>query len=341
VPLKPTIDQHLDLEFAIRVEMRRRNFVFAGVASVSLAAAFGVRSQQSGRNHRLAWLDIDLPQATEVFSNFEKLLNAWADRHGLSLEIKAFSWGRQNGTLPIEHAVSQSIEWAPTLFVCLSHHSALEVRRVLEDAPIMLVSVLDPLDVGLVLSGLAGISYDKVASMRALDLLSHFPAVADSTVAVVAASEWQTPRRMNALAATAAASRQSYRVLSAESFDELAASSDWQSRRSFAAWWIPESILLFDNRQRLVDEISRLRAPHVFGRRSSVEMGAMLGLQPYSVDWQRWLYELLAEFLRGHPLDALGVHEIDAWHCFANAATIRSFGAQVPAAVVTSIDAFV
>jgi hypothetical protein len=321
--------------------MNRRNFVLTSVAAAALAVTFGARSQQSGRTLRIAWLDIELPQAKAVFANFERLLNECADRNSVVLEIKAFSWGRQLGTVPIEDAVAQSFDWAPDLFVCLSHHSALEVRRRRNDAPIMLVSVLDPLDVGLEPRNLAGISYDKVASMRALDLLAQFPGVTNATIAIVAASEWQTPRRINALAANAAASGQTYRIVSAESLEELSAHSDWQHRDTFAAWWIPESILLFDNRRRLVEEISKLRVPHVFGRRTSVELGAMLGLQPYSVDWQRWLYELLSEFLRGHSLDALGVHEIDAWHCFGNASTLNNFGRRVPASVVTSIDAFV
>jgi hypothetical protein len=322
--------------------MKRRTLLSITLPlSVGVFSAFAVRATQQRVTRRLAWLDIDLPQARDAQRAFADALSKLGESINVQVVVTPFFWRRKGALSDLGSKCEDAVRAKPELYICLSHHSALLIRKAVPEAQILLITVIDPDELGLARRNLAGVSFDKPDSSRALSLLSEWPSVKQKEIGVAAAAEWLTPGRIAHL--QSAASRYDVRLqfVAADTLEQLASSEYWLPSSDIAAWWIPESILLFDYRAKLVTGIAEKEVPHVFGRKVSVERGAMLGLQPYSIDWRRWLLEMLFDYLQGVPIDNLALHKVDSWHCFGNVDTIRSATFETPPAVLANIDAYV
>ncbi len=309
--------------------------------SVGAFSVFAVRASQQRAKRRFAWLDIDLPQARDAQRAFSDALVKLGETINVQVEVTPFFWRREGASSDLGAKCDEAMRAQPELYICLSHHSALHIRKSMPEAQILLITVIDPDEVGLDRGNLAGVSFDKPESSRALSLLSEWPSVKQGTIGIAAASEWTTPGRVSHLQRAAEQYNVALKFAIADTLEQLAASEHWSRDSNIGAWWIPESVLLFDYRAKLVAGVAERRLPHVFGRRVSVERGAMLGLQPYSIDWRRWFLEMLFDYLQGVPIDNLSLHKVDSWHCFGNVDTIRNAPFDTPAAVLANIDAYV
>jgi hypothetical protein len=322
--------------------MKRRTLLSITLPlSIGAFSVLAVRASQQGVTRRFVWLDIDLAQARDAQRAFSDALLKLGESINVQVEVTPFFWRREGAMSDLGAKCEEAIRTKPELYICLSHHSALLIRKSLPEARILLITVIDPDEVGLDRRNLAGVSFDKPESTRALSLLSEWSNVRKGTIGIAAASEWLTPSRINYLRLAADQYDVALRLITADTLEQLEASEHWSRDSDIAAWWIPESILLFDYRAQLIASVAQRRVPHVFGRKVSVERGAMLGLQPYSIDWRRWFLEMLFDYLRGVPIDNLSLHKVDSWHCFGNADTIRSASFETPSAVLANIDAYV
>ncbi len=319
----------------------RRRLVLGSIGAALAAAGFSAYALQPVSRQRIAWLDVQVPTAEQLFVGMQSPLQREAAALGVEVEVSAFYFSYEGAGDSLKACVDRAIAYEPDLFVCLSHHSALLIRQVVPEAEVMLVTVLDAGEVGLATRRLAGISFDKPASTRALSMLSRFDGVSGGVVGIAAASEWLTPGRLAFISEATKKLDLNLEFVKAENQEELLESTLWRNPKRAAAWWVPESIVLFRNRDYMVSHVVASGRPHVFGRRTSVEKGAMLGLQPIALDWRRWLFECLADYVRGTDIENIAYVEVDAWHCFANQNAFSRSGVVLPESVLGDVDAFV
>jgi hypothetical protein len=311
-------------------------YITAGVATV-LAAT----KDERPRKVTLAWFDIDVPSARANYSSMTTQLFREAEALSCELAITPYFWERHQPARNLEALLEQALLTEPDAFACLSHHVALALQAKAPTSNMLLVTVLDPHEVGVQMNGhVAGISFDNPGSQMALDLLSQM-SQAGARIGVAAASEWLTSGRLQHIKKTAAVLGLDITLINADNRESLLQNDHWKFRLGFDGWWIPESLLLFDNREYLVESIAVSAKPHVFGRRVSAEKGAMLALQPHVVDWQSWFSEYILALCRGVRIQDMPLTTIRDWHCFGNAETIAALSPPLPQFVLDRIDSFV
>ena len=226
----------------------------------------------------------------------------------------------------------------------MSHHSAEIIRESGSCASMVLVSVLDPVDLGLMTTGQNGstlaMTFDKIDSFLAVELMKEISPNSKKLI-VVAAREWCSSLRMSKLRSSAAAMNLEVSMMVGDTWIELLAKGLDSEYDSTVLWWIPESIVLFDNRRQMVDVMLKHRRLNVFGRRYSAELGALFATDGDFTNWEEQLaalvrVALLTDFSARVPL----VYPDDIL-LSANITTLKELNLSLPEHVASRIDQFV
>ena len=325
---------------------RRQMLRRLGALSLASLATYSMPSAQANIGRPLIWIDIDLPIARAVFNRISNAITLDGTLAQTNYLIESV-FLKKNGALSrgeMADAVAPLLTRQSAAFVCMSHHTAEIIRASGSAASMVLVSVLDPVDLGLMTTGQNGstlaMTFDNIDSFLAVELMKEI-SPNSKTLVVVAAREWCSPHRMATLRNNAAALQLEISIMVGDTWSELLASGFDHEFDSTVLWWVPESIVLFDNRRLMVEVMRKHRRLNVFGRRKSAEMGALFATDSDFTNWEEQLADLvrvalLTDFSARVPL----VYPDDVL-LSVNVSTLQELNLSLPEHVASRIDQFV
>jgi hypothetical protein len=326
--------------------LSRRN-ALKSASAIGVASTFGLMlPQSSARKKRdLFWIDVDVEPARAYFEGVQHELEADGvlARARVALQPVFVAKNPNTWDREVDSLCRTLAEREGAAFVCMWHHSAQALRRYGSEAPIILISILDPMDFGIYdktefrdLPTWA-ITFDNLTTSLPLDCLSIL-APNNLRALVLAAPEWTTRRRLEYLRVFAGQRALEFDLLKASSLEEALSLGLGNALANRQPLWVPESMLLYDNRQRLVDMACEAGCIHVFGRTRSAEFGAMLATEAYNDEWKQQHNALLRFVLNTNFSVSLPIVYPEGLRLSANTKTLNSILPRVPEEVATRID---
>jgi putative ABC transport system substrate-binding protein len=281
--MRTTIGESLSHPFRRAIGMKRREFIAVFVGAVA-SPITGRAQQPAGKVHRIGYLGAaSIPRLVEGFRQGLRELG-WVEGDNLVIDYR-FAEGKFE-RLP--DLVAELIRLKVDVIVAVPTPSAVAAKTATHTTPIVMVSVGDPVGLGLIESfshpggNVTGVTYsvglgtiskglelikEIVPELRRVAVLSN-PANPSQALAI---------RDVKVAAVALGLELQSFEVRGPDEFDE--AFAEMRKEHAGALLVLAEGLFLL-HRARLADLAAKARLPSVYGIRENVEAGRPHTLWP-------------------------------------------------------------
>jgi ABC-type uncharacterized transport system substrate-binding protein len=311
-----------------------------------LSAPAASEAQPPGKVWRVGYLGSgfkDVPASNPGFAPFVQSLRdlGYAEGRNLVLETR-FAEGRTERFVAL---AAELVGLKLDLLVATSTPGAVAAKQATSAVPIVMISVGEPVEVGLVESlahpggNVTGLSLiaPQLAAKR-LDLLKQaLPRLARVTVLWNSANQGMHARfqQTQAGAQSLGLALQSVTVQGPDDFEPLFAA---MTRERPEALLVLADTVTVANRQRTVDFAARSRVPAIYESRAFVDAG---GLMSYGVDvaehYRRAAF-YVDKILRGARPADLPVEQPTKFEMVVNLKTARTLGVTIPQSLLLRAD---
>jgi len=322
----------------------RRAFV-AIVGGSILAVRLSVDGQQESKIHRVGWLGDD-PATTHFREAFRQGLRDLGYVEGRNLVIEyRFAEGKIERFPAV---AAELIALNVDVIVAVNQLAATAATQVTKTLPIVFVSVGDPIDSGLVTSlahpggnvtGLSNISPELVA--KSLELLKQ-AAPSVSRVAVLwqpgAADERTQKNRVNRAKVAARALAVQLQFFEAREPADVDKAFSQVSRARAGALSVLPSVVLFNERKRVVDLAAKHRLPTMYFAREFVDGGGLMAYAANYPDQYRRAATYVEKILKGAKPSELPVEQPTKFDLVINLKTAKALGLTIPQSILVRAD---
>jgi ABC-type uncharacterized transport system substrate-binding protein len=311
-----------------------RRSLLAGFSAIAVTGAVAYRPNFV-RPQLLAWLDEDTERARVEFANVVSEIGGDDFFRATNTQVQ---WVRSDyDAMDINDMVTKVSAMEAVVCFAVFHHATTALQRRLPRLKQVLISNLDPVEIGIIDDYFApgrnttGVSLDALDPYKPLETIcALLPNELHRKVGILVASEWHTRRRRMACEQAARDLSIDIEVFVAE--QSAHAATLIADSQGVDGWWVPES-LLADTRERRADLIRAFlaeRKPHVFGRPNACSEGAMLCASTAPIDWHRPAAHALRMVLEGVDPSYIPFQRPTNWVYTINETSFDRLGINVP-----------
>jgi putative ABC transport system substrate-binding protein len=324
--------------------MSLRAFLFAAIGLTTLVVPHAVGAEGPASLRRIAFLSSDAPCSTH--SGLRALLEGLRSRgfrEGENISIVCRSAEGRYGQL--DSFAAELVRLNPSVLVAAAAPASLAAKRATASIPIISVYTADPVGLGLVASlarpgsnvtGISSLSSDYAA--KALQLLRE-AAPRTSRVGVLGHSanptyaiyrrELEPAGRSLGLALEFAG---------VESPEQIEAALLAMQRRGADAFLVMHQPFTFDERERIVSLVARLKLPAIYGSREAVESGGLISYAVSIAETFGRAAFFVDRVLNGAKPADLPVEQPTMFELVVNLKTARALGLTVPSSLLLRAD---
>ena len=322
--------------------MDRRKFIAATVwALVPLIAD----AQPAGTTHRIGFLSGGSSSVananTEAFRQGMRELG-WSEGKNIVIDF-GFADGRYD-RLP--NLATEMVQLKTDIIVASPAPAAVAARNATATIPIVMVSVGDPVGLGLVASlarpgrNVTGLAYSVGLELfgKQLELLKE---IAPKVRRVAILSNPANPANAIAVEETKVAARSlgmELLLLEARSPDGFEGAFAAMAKEPVGALLVVPDPVFNLNQTRLIDLAARSRLPSAFGLRGNVEAGGLLTFGPNLADQYRRAATYVDKILKGAKPADLPVEQPTKFELVINLKTAKALGITIPQSVILRAD---
>jgi putative ABC transport system substrate-binding protein len=324
--------------------MNRRDTVLALIALGVAARPLPALAQPAKPPRRIATLD-DSPQSSRAseWAAFRKRLQAlgYADGSGFFLEPR---WANaQAERLPA--LAAELVALKPDVIVTASVVAALAAKRATSRIPIVSVTAVDPVKMGLVASfakpggNVTGISIvTQDVSGKWLELLREIVPQAKSIAFLTYTDNPGSMQAFRELQELGKPLGVELQVLDGRNWSNIERAFDTMTRKRVDAFIVSASGVVVNQRQQIVEAAALKRIPAVYARREYVEAG---GLMYYGADYDV-MFPRAADYvhriLQGAKPADLPFERASIFRLVVNAKAAKALGLKIPESVRVRMD---
>jgi putative ABC transport system substrate-binding protein len=323
--------------------MDRRRFLLTSVAG-ALAAPLAAEAQQAGRVHRIGFLAGGSPGSSAPnVAQFRQGLRELGYAEGQNIVIE-YRWAEgKPDRLP--ELAADLVRLKVDLIVAPGSTSAQPAHQATRTIPIVMISVGDPIALGLVASlsrpggNVTGnASYGPELVGKQLELLKEIvPNVKRVAVFwtptnpahVRSLKDLEVPARLLAIQVVP------LKIVTADDFEEayrIAA-----TERAVAAWFLGDPMFLL-HRARLTTLALNARLPTMFFTREHVDAGGLVSYGPLFADLYRRAATYVDKILKGTKPADLPVEQPTKLELVINLKTAKALGLTIPQSLLLRAD---
>ena len=324
--------------------MNRRDTVLALIALGSAAGPSLTLAQPVKPPHRIATLD-DSPQSSRAseWAAFRKRLQAlgYADGSGFFLEPR---WANAEAErLPA--LAAELVALKPDVIVTASVVAALAAKRATSTIPIVSISAVDPVRIGLVASfakpggnvtGVSIVSWD--VSGKWLELLREIAPKAKSIAFLTYTDNPGSVGQFRELQELGKPLGVEVQIFDGRNMTNVERAFDTMARKRIDAFIVSASGVVLSQKRQIVEAAAHKRIPAVYGRREYVEAG---GLMYYGADYDV-LFPKAADYvhriLQGAKPADLPFERASTFRLVVNAKAAKALGLKIPESVRVRTD---
>ena len=321
----------------------RRTFLGA-LAGGLLAAPLATEAQQAGRVPRIAYLGTRIPSDFGLIAFRQGLRElGWVEGQNLVIEYR-FAEGRLQ-QLPALAAELTRLK--VDVLVVHSTPGAAAAKRATETIPIVMISVGDPVGLGLIATlarpggNLTGLSYSAFGLEIIGKQLELFKETIPKIRRVAILSNGANPiqplaiREVNVAARSLGVQVQVIEVRGPNEFDNAFATT--AKERMGGLLVVPDSMFVFQ-RTRLAGLAARTGLPAVYAWREHAEAGGLMSYGPDLSDLFRRGANYVDKILKGAKPADLPVEQPTKFELIINLKTAKALGLTIPPSVLGRAD---
>jgi putative tryptophan/tyrosine transport system substrate-binding protein len=324
--------------------LTRRKLIGRATGLLALGGAGQPRAQSPPRLRRIAyvWLYADGPSAPHPESFRAGMAElGWREGREMTLTLHDGKGDPQQLAAIMAQLVKDRID----IIVAPCTPEAKAARAVTSTIPIVMASVGDPVDAGLVASfarpggnitGLSSMSLALSAKRMAL-LKEAFPAV---TRATVIWNPVRTDSKTEVQAMTTAASRLGVKLRSVEvrSVEELDRELEWLGSDGAQALLNAGDTLVTSTARAITARAAALRLPGLYEDRVFVAAGGLMSFGPNHVQLHRRAAEYVDRILKGARPGDLAIERPTRFELVVNRKVAQSLGIVLPRSLLLQAD---
>ena len=321
-----------------------RAFLLAviGVTLVGVPRAADAQGQASSR--RIAFLSSDATCAeNRGFRALREGLRSLGYREGENVAVECRS--AEGNYERLGALAAELVRRDPAVLVAAATPASLAAKRATSSIPIVSVYTADPVGLGLVanlarsgtnVTGISALASDyaakslqllKEAAPRAsrIGILGHTP---NPTYAMYRAELEPAGRAMGLALDFAGVGAPG----------EIEAALSAMRRRGADAFLVMHQPFTFDNRERIVDLVTRLRMPAMYGSREAVELGGLISYAVSVDDTFRRAAYFVDKLLRGEKPGDLPLEQPTKFELVVNLKAAKALGLTFPSSLLVRAD---
>ncbi len=326
--------------------MRTRTVgLLVALALGPLSAPLVVDAQQAGRVYRIGFLGASSPSGTsprlDVFRQGLRELG-WVEGQNIVIDYR-FAEGRFD-RLP--DLAAELVRLKVDIIVAAPTPAAVAAKNATETIPIVMISVGEPVGLGLIASlarpggNITGLSYNVGPELfgKGLELLKEtVPKVRRVAILSNPANPAQPLfiRDVNVAARSLGVQLQLLEARGPSDFDGAFAA---MARERVGALLVVAESLFILHRTRLADLAARNRLPTAYGTRESVEAGGLMSYGPSLSDFFRRAATYVDKILKGAKPADLPVEQPTKFELVINLKTAKALGLTIPRSVLIRAD---
>jgi ABC-type uncharacterized transport system substrate-binding protein len=325
--------------------MRRREF-FSLLSGATVGWAVAANAQQAAKIARIGWLGQNLAPNPQARETFRQGLRDLGYVEGRNLVIEYRDAEGKFDRLPA--LATELVALKVDVIVAPITVAALAAKKATRTIPIVFTSVSDPVGSGLVTglarpsgnaTGLSNLTPELVG--KCLELLKQAVPVISRVGALWAQGGLDERTEKDMLKAAEVAARalgvrlQFVEARGPEDFDR--AFSDMTSAGVGALTMLP-TIMLVNERKRLVDLVAKNRLPAVYPLREFVDAGGLMAYGPNLADVYRRAATYVDKILKGAKPADLPVEQPTKFELVINLKTAKALGLEVPPLLIAQAD---
>lgn len=305
------------------------------IAAIGVPSAFAIREQAEDWRI-LAWLDEDNQRAHAEFEEVIRELGGEDYLFAARIRVQWVSIDFE--VLDADLIIERLREVRAEVAVLVSHHMVRAIQDQLPEVRLVVLSVLDPLEVGIINSFMVpgrnttGVTSDNFDASKPLEAIFELRRAPKANVVVLAAAEWHTTTRQSRYVEAARPLGISIRFVSCDDAEQLARVIAIE-RASTPCWFVPESALI-DTREKRREAVALVVStglPHLFGSLFACDDGAMLAMDSLPYLWYRPMAHALRLVIEGTDPSIIPFQRPTGWVYAVNETTWLSLGLQIPA----------
>jgi putative ABC transport system substrate-binding protein len=322
----------------------RRTFL-AGTGAVLLAAPLAADAQQARKVPRIGFLGARAPsESSPLIDAFRQGLRelGWVEGQNIVIDYR-FAEGRLD-RLP--DLAAELVRLKVDIIVAHPTAGAVAAKNATGTIPIVMISVGDPIGLGLIASfarpgrNATGLSYSAGLEIvgKQLELLKEtVPKV--RRVAIL--SNPANPSRPGAIKEVNLAARSlgvQLQILEARGPNEFDGAFAAMTTERVGALLVMLDAMFSLHRTRLADLAARSRLPAAYGSRESVEAGGLMSYGPSQRDLFRRSATYVDKILKGAKPADLPVEQPTKFELVINLKTAKALGLTIPQSVLGRAD---
>jgi ABC-type uncharacterized transport system substrate-binding protein len=316
--------------------MNRRAALIASGALLGVPAAIGLNLTRSSQQV-LAWLDEDNDGARE---EFRLVIDELGGEDFLLSTGTVVQWVSVDfDNLNFDSIITSLAACNADVVFAVFHHAARTIQDRLPHVKQVVLSVLDPIEVGIIDSyflpgrNTTGVCRDCLDADKPLELLRAFIGTQTAAhIGIFGAAEWCTPKRTVLIEAASRRLGVSVAFFPCETSADVASALANAATGKMNAWWIPESKLVDTSAKRrsVLPHLNATQRPHVFGSLFACDDGAMAAMDGIPYLWYRPMAHRLRMVLEGVDPSIIPFQRPQGWVYAINEQSLRLLGQRVP-----------
>jgi ABC-type uncharacterized transport system substrate-binding protein len=313
--------------------MNRRSLL-AGFSALAVSGAVAYRPFDV-RPQLLAWLDEDTERARLEFLSVVSEMGGEDFLRAINTEVR---WIPSNyDVIDVEDLSAKLSALEADVCFAVSHQAVIGLQERLPELKQVVLSNLDPIEIGIIDDYFApgrnttGVSLDALDPYKPLETIcALLPRDEGRQVGILVAPEWATERRKQACEQAARDLSISIVLCVCDGPDEAAKLI--MVRDAVQGWWIPESLLVESRSKRalVLRALLAARKLHLFGRPIACSEGAMLCVSTAPIDWHRSAAHVLRMVLEGVDPSYIPFQRPTGWVYAVNEVSLKTLGVSLP-----------
>jgi putative ABC transport system substrate-binding protein len=323
--------------------MRRLGLGVALALGLILAPLVG-RAQQPGKVYRIGILspgrEPPIQLTVPYYESFRRSLadSGYVEGRNVSFEYR---WADDPNRLPA--LAIELVRGGVDVLFALSSPAIRALAEATTTIPIVVISVLDPIDSGLVASlarpggNITGLSSRVVElNQKLLEMLKESMPTA-SRVAVLG-SPTSIERSRNEMEAAARSLRVRLQFLEVTSPKEIDSAFETASKARAEGLVLLPTVLFALSQRRIAGLALQRRLPTIFWRSQFAEAGGLMAYGPDEVYALQRAGALVARILKGARPSDLPVEQVDRFRLVINLKTATALGLTIPPSILVRAD---
>jgi len=328
--------------------MDRRTFL-AGTGVVLLAAPLAAEGQQAGSVARIGYLvfsPLESPETREALDAFRQGLRERDYVEGQNIVIEYRSADGKIERFP--GLATELARLKVDLIVAPNTPAARAAQQATTTIPIVAPAMSDPVGDGLVASlarpggNITGLTFlgPELVPKR-LGLLKEALPKVTRVAALWTPGELGERTTRDMLKGTEAAARAlgiQLQLVGVRGPDEFDRAFSTMTKERAEALLVYPSVLLYNERRRIVDLVSKHRLPSMFNAKEQVRLGGLIGYGASITDLLRRGATLVDKILKGAKPADLPVEQATKFELVINLKTAKALGLTIPQSLLLRAD---